>query len=252
MKSILIVAQAKGHLVMTFKSSLVQFGYSVNLISADVNAISEIDESYNGVLFFADKELLEQQKALNLLKDRITTENTPIFVVGAQESLKEIRGLLPAHLILMEVQRPLRVHIIEVAEQFDGFIKQHGQQKTILVVDDSGAMLRSVRGWLAGKYSVFMANSAAMALKYLAMKRPDLILLDYEMPIVDGKQVLEMIRSESDYIDIPVMFLTGKSDRESVMKVKELKPDGYLLKTMPYEQIVKAVDDFFESSKGIK
>ena len=120
----------------------------------------------------------------------------------------------------------------------------------MLVVDDSGAMLRSVKAWLEDKYQVILANSGAMAIKYLAMNHPDLILLDYEMPICDGRQVLEMIRAEAEFSTVPVIFLTSKNDKESVMKVTALKPDGYLLKTMEPAQIVQAIDDFFEKSKG--
>lgn len=89
-----------------------------------------------------------------------------------------------------------------------------------------------------------------MAIKYLALNRPDLWLLDYEMPVVDGRQVLEMIRTETEFTDIPVIFLTSKGDRESVMNVMSLKPEGYLLKTMEPAQIVKAVDEFFEKQKA--
>ena len=56
-----------------------------------------------------------------------------------------------------------------------------------------------------------------------------------------------MIRSDKDIADIPVMFLTGKGDRESVKKVKALKPQGYLLKTMPEDFIINMVDEFFEN-----
>lgn len=78
------------------------------------------------------------------------------------------------------------------------------------------------------------------------MNRPDLVLLDYEMPICDGKQTLEMIRSDRDIADIPVMFLTSRSDKDSVKNVKALKPEGYLLKTMPDDFILKTLEDFFE------
>ena len=84
-----------------------------------------------------------------------------------------------------------------------------------------------------------------MAIKYLATNRPDLVLLDYEMPVVDGRQVLEMIRTETDFCDVPVIFLTSKNDRESIMKVMELKPEGYLLKSMEPTQIMQEIDDFF-------
>ncbi len=91
-----------------------------------------------------------------------------------------------------------------------------------------------------------------MAIKYLSTNRPDLVLLDYEMPIVDGKQVLGMIRSESEFSDIPVIFLTSKGDKESVMQVMDLKPDGYLLKTMPPEQIKQSIDTFFQRKKAYR
>ena len=49
-----------------------------------------------------------------------------------------------------------------------------------------------------------------MAIKYLALNIPDLILLDYEMPIVDGRQFMQMIREDTEFQNIPIIFLTGK------------------------------------------
>ena len=145
------------------------------------------------------------------------------------------------------------IHVNKLAETVDEYVKCYGNhnKKKVLVVDDSGAMLRNVKGWLEEKYQVILANSGAMAIKYLATNRPDLVLLDYEMPVVDGKQVLEMIRTETSFADIPVIFLTSKGDKESVMKVMALKPEGYLLKTLSPQEIIKAVDDFFEKRKSI-
>ena len=70
--------------------------------------------------------------------------------------------------------------------------------------------------------------------------------------IVDGRQVLEMIRAEKEFSDMPVIFLTSKDDKESVMQVMALKPEGYLLKTLEPAKIVQAVDDFFERQKGLR
>ena len=80
-----------------------------------------------------------------------------------------------------------------------------------------------------------------------AARRPALALylLDYEMPVVNGRQVLEMIRTETEFCDMPVIFLTSKNDRASIMEVMQLKPEGYLLKSMEPQQIVQAIDDFF-------
>jgi CheY-like chemotaxis protein len=135
----------------------------------------------------------------------------------------------------------------------DEYIRFYGNhnKKKVLVVDDSGAMLRNVKGWLEDSYQVILANSGTMAIKYLSTNRPDLVLLDYEMPVVNGKQVLEMIRTENEFRDIPVMFLTGKNDRESIEQVMSLKPEGYILKTTKPEQIVQMIDEFFERRKTI-
>ena len=84
---------------------------------------------------------------------------------------------------------------------------------------------------------------------YIADNKPDLILLDYEMPVTSGPQVLEMIRSEMKVGSIPVIFLTGKGDRESVLKVLALKPDGYLLKSMEKAALLKSLEEFFEKKK---
>ena len=94
-------------------------------------------------------------------------------------------------------------------------------------------------------YDLTEAASSVSAIKKIAKDRPNLVLLDYEMPVCDGRQALEMIRSDEDIADIPVMFLTGRGDKESVKKVMALKPEGYLLKTMPDEAIKKSIDDFF-------
>ncbi len=193
--------------------------------------------------------MIKLHQGLTYLKDKAVDEDIPIFVTGDAEEIKQVMKTIPIHLIQKEFYRPINVN--EVAESIESYLETFGKQnkKKILVVDDSGAMLRNVKGWLEDKYQIILANSGAMAIKYLSTNRPDLVLLDYEMPIVDGRQVLGMIRSETEFSNIPVIFLTSKGDKESVMNVMELKPDGYLLKTMPPEQIKQSVDDFFEKRK---
>lgn len=123
------------------------------------------------------------------------------------------------------------------------------QKKRILVVDDSDFLRQAMVKLLAKDYNVIEAASSVAAIQSIVLNRPDLVLLDYEMPVCDGRQTLEMIRSEKTIASIPVIFLTGRGDRESVKKVMALKPEGYLLKTMPEEDIKKAIDGFFAKRK---
>ena len=76
-----------------------------------------------------------------------------------------------------------------------------------------------------------------------------MVLLDYEMPVCDGSHVLEMLRSEKEFADIPVIFLTSRDDTESVKKVLSLKADGYLLKHLNPMDIKKRIDDYFKAKK---
>ena len=123
-------------------------------------------------------------------------------------------------------------------------------RRNILVVDDSDFMRARIVKLLSGSYNVLEAGSSVAAIQSIAMQKPDLIVLDYEMPVCDGRQTLEMIRSEKNTADIPVIFLTGKVDRESVQKVMSLKPEGYLLKTMPDKEVKKYIDTLFVKRAG--
>lgn len=115
------------------------------------------------------------------------------------------------------------------------------EKKHVLVVDDNAAMLRSIKAMLDEEFDVQVAPSGMKAMTLIGRKKPDLILLDYEMPVCDGRQTLEMIRSEEDIADIPVIFLTGVNDREHISAVLALKPSGYMLKPAVKEKLVEAI-----------
>ena len=119
--------------------------------------------------------------------------------------------------------------------------------KKILLVDDSDVMLLAMKQLFTNDYQVATAKSGLSAIRSITLDRPDLILLDYEMPVCDGSQVLEMIRAEEDFANIPVIFLTGRMDKESVSKVMALKPAGYLLKTLKPDEIKQNIDGFFQN-----
>ncbi len=123
------------------------------------------------------------------------------------------------------------------------------RKKRLLIVDDSDFMLRTMRDLFGSDYELTTAGSGMSAIRDMAFHRPDLILLDYEMPVCDGKQVLEMIRSDREFNDTPVIFLTNRVDRESVKKALALRPEGYLAKSLPPETIKKEVEHFFARRK---
>ncbi len=123
------------------------------------------------------------------------------------------------------------------------------EKPKVLIVDDSLVVQQSISQLLSADYDVSTASSGVAAIRAITLNRPDLVLLDYEMPVCDGRQTLEMLRSEQTFADVPVIFLTGKSNPESVRQVMSLRPAGYLLKTFKPEEIKKKIDAFFEKRK---
>lgn len=116
-----------------------------------------------------------------------------------------------------------------------------GERHHVLVVDDDSSMLRMIKDILGERYDVAAAISGKVALKFLETKRTDLILLDYEMPGQSGAQVYEEILKNPALRHIPVVFLTGVSDRERISAVLALRPRGYLLKPIDSERLKKTV-----------
>ncbi len=115
-------------------------------------------------------------------------------------------------------------------------------KKHILLVDDDPTLLRSLKTFLQEKYKVSIAVSGAQAMLILGKGIPDLIFLDYEMPVCDGKQTLRMIREMEETKNVPVVFLTGVADRQHVESILELKPAGYLLKPPVASTIVQMIE----------
>ena len=184
------------------------------------------------------------------MRDKVVENDISISVIGSHDEIEKILNVTTKDKIAAAFERPVNVKelgqkMLKVVENEE----QRLQKKRILVVDDDGTMLRTIKSWLSEKYQVFMVNSGMAAITFLAKNQVDLILLDYEMPVTTGPKVLEMLRSEPSTSSIPVMFLTVKSDKESVMQVLSLKPEKYLLKTMPPAELIANIDEFFEKQK---
>ena len=117
------------------------------------------------------------------------------------------------------------------------------KKKHILVIDDDPMMLKLVNEQLHERFNVATAISGKLALTFLKKKHTDLILLDYEMPVDNGAEVLKKLRANPDTKDIPVVFLTGVSNLSTIQEVLAMKPQGYLLKPIDSENLFKVIMD---------
>lgn len=158
--------------------------------------------------------------------------------------------IFASHLLQSGIGTPLMAD--NAREEVKRYIRERDREPLhkILVVDDSMTIRMGMRRLLSGKYEVSEVDSGAAAIRAVTLDRPDLILLDYEMPVCDGSHVFEMLRAEKEFEDIPVIFLTSRDDPESVRKVLSLKPEGYLLKYLKPADIRCRIDEFFMKKRG--
>ena len=119
-----------------------------------------------------------------------------------------------------------------------------GERKKILIIDDSAMILSSVSNILGGKYKVYCATSGPKAMDIIEVTPPDLIFLDYAMPVFNGKDTYEFIKQHPGMEDVPIIFLTGMSDPGHVKELIGLKPAGYLLKPPSPFKILEAAQKY--------
>ena len=249
-KKVLLIHKGKSFMLNTIVKNLVDDGYEVVEAAPEMEEIAAHKGETELILMYLGDYVDDAAGALVYLKDICTKEDKLLVLVGTATEIETVNKSIPAAFVAATVERPFDMK--KLVEQLDWLLSANddlARRKNILLVDDDSTFLKMVKDWLSTKYRVTIVTSGAQALMYIADNRPDLILLDYEMPVTSGPQVLEMIRSETKVDSIPVIFLTGKGDRESVMKVLALKPDGYLLKSMERPKLIAAIDDFFEKRK---
>lgn len=115
-------------------------------------------------------------------------------------------------------------------------------KKRILAVDDNSISLASIEQELKGEYEVIPLNSDIRALQYLKKETPDLILLDIQMALKDGIETLEEIRQMDNCRDIPVVMLTSRSDKETIIKSSKLGIYDYVRKPFKKQDLLERID----------
>ncbi len=251
-KNVLIVATTEGFMIKGLETKLK--GIGVDSVYTSPN-LKELEMKYAVaalIIIFTDDKVGEMADALVFLKDYCSGNGKQVVVIGKKEEFDIMKGFFPEKMVLEFFERPLDMDsfINEVEKIMEDEVQLQRRQ-TILIVDDDVSYMSMIMDWLKDSYRVTMANSGMEALTWLAKNKADLILLDYEMPITTGPQVLEMLRSDPDTEKIPVMFLTGKGDKDSVMKVLSLKPTGYLLKTVGKQELRDTLAKHFASANGV-
>ena len=230
--------------------SLTDAHFDVVSVQPDVVEIQHVYHLPDIFIVYLEGDIEIFSGALRHLQKLVEDKSSRLlYLIGNHTEVLEAQCIVPNSLVAATFERPVIIKdlLMHLSAALD-LSNMTGGRKRILIVDDDAILLRSMKTWLSKTYDVYMANSGLNAISLLAHTTVDLILLDYEMPIASGLQVFQMLRSEPFTAHIPVIFLTSKDDRETVMKVLAAGPEKYLLKTMQPEMLVKSIDEFFKNN----
>lgn len=117
------------------------------------------------------------------------------------------------------------------------------KQKLILAVDDIAENLELLaRNLQRIGHKVLLATSGAQAIEIASAKLPDLILLDVQMPIMSGFEVCAKLKEDANTKNIPIIFLTAKTEQDSIVEAFSLGAVDYILKPFYNEELFARVD----------
>ena len=247
---VLIVSETDSFLASSLVSKLNGNGISSFFTHGNIKEIDKHRDVIELIILFMNENIGEMMEFLVYIKDMLRDADRKMILIGGDEEHKTVARMIPEALVLAWFKRPLVMDdLIACVNKYMEENSGENRKKTVLIVDDDITYMRTIYEWLKDSYHVGMASSGVQAISYLARNRADLILLDYEMPVANGPQVLQMLNSDSQMDQIPVMFLTGHADVDSVLSVVSLCPVDYLLKTIDRETLLKKLDDFFRKNK---
>jgi twitching motility two-component system response regulator PilG len=113
---------------------------------------------------------------------------------------------------------------------------------TVACIDDSQTVLNSIRHFLdENAFNVVMINDPVKALMQILRSKPDIILLDVEMPNLDGYELCSLLRRHSNFKDTPIIMVTGRTGIIDRAKAKMVRSSGYLTKPFTQSDLLKMV-----------
>lgn len=115
-------------------------------------------------------------------------------------------------------------------------------KKSIIAVDDSKIVLQTLEGILGDRYEFRGFSKAERALDYIELFPPSLIILDIDMPEMNGYELSEIIMEKKNLRNIPIIFLTSNNEKNSVIRAAAYGADAYVLKPIDRDLLISRIE----------
>lgn len=125
------------------------------------------------------------------------------------------------------------------------------EKKKIVAVDDSGIVLKMLTKLLGEEYDLHAFSGGNRALQFLKSRTPDLIILDIDMPEINGYEMLKVIKEKEHLKNVPVIFLTSNNDKNHVVRAVAGGAKDYVVKPIDEEILMDKVHAALEEASFI-
>ena len=251
-KNIVILMYQYSIVVKGIEKKLHDIGYNVTVHVGNVDKLAEYMKTTSLFIVYFPNDLMTkimndeiEVKYLEKTEEIIRQYECPMLIIGEKADRPKLIELLPYWNDYEWIDRPVKMNIFGITVEHAILSSNKKGEKHILIVDDDPSYAKMVKEWLKETYKTHIVTNGLQVLKFLEKNQIDLILLDYEMPEINGPQVLQLLRQEPTTRLTPVIFLTGVDTKEHVMKVMDMKPAGYILKSTSKEQLLDYLKEKF-------
>lgn len=211
-------------------------------------------QPFDVILLDIEMPVMNGFQTLDQLRNLEECINTPVIMITGKRDrysvMNSISMGIDGYLIKPIRKDELIQKITEVYQKQ----QQHNNKKTILAIDDDMSYLKQLNSFLQEYYNVIMINSTKLALDYLANHVPDLILLDYQMPLYNGVALLSILRQNGNCRNIPIIILSGTLDKKAILEFYPYEPSAYLAKPVSKDALLESVEQALELNvqKGVE
>lgn len=193
------------------------------------------------ILLDLEMPVMDGFKTLEQLRNLKECINVPVIMITGKKDRHSVMNSLimgiDGYLLKPVDKDMLREKIAEILEKN----LTMDDRKTVLAIDDDMSYLKQLDNYLQDSYHLVMINSARLALNYLSSHVPDIILLDYQIPLYSGVALIHMIRKNPHCKNIPFIILSGSLDRDAIKEFYPYNPNAYLVKPVEKEVLLEKI-----------
>ena len=249
MKKVVFVENTRGFVNTAVEDRLKSAGFEVIRLKDEVETVKEHRYDADIFLYFPEGTSLRIDAIMRFLTSMCRDDHKTLCLVGDASFINRAKKSEGGELVQNEYPKPVNINLLlEDMLSLSQKQTEFKRLKTILIIDDDNDYRAIIKKWLNKDYRVDDSGSAYEALAALEEMHPDLILLDYDLPGVNGGELLKKIRSDPASADIPAIFLLGRNDPEGLLRVIRIRPDGYLLKEVRKRELLDNLSRFFSES----